>query len=72
MEIAISRDGSCSAFISMSYERAGRNKRNYLKPVVCMGLIVDGDSPEAARTEMLTRIRPENLELSDKLMEQTV
>ena len=69
MEIAISKDGSCSAFVRMSYERAGRNDRNYLKSVTCVGRIVEADSEEGARAEMLTRIRPTDLKLSEELME---
>jgi len=69
MEISINKNGSISAFVRMGYERVGRNPRNYLKGVLCMGLIIDADTAEQATQEILTRIRPANLELSDKLME---
>ena len=69
MEIARNKDGTCSAFVHMHYERAGRADRNYLKPVICTGLIIESDTAQHARSEMLTRIRAADVELSEELME---
>jgi hypothetical protein len=72
MEIAANKNGTVSAFCKMNYERAGRNPRNYLKGVRCMGLIVEADSAEQATIELLTNVRKFDAVVSDQLMEKLI
>jgi hypothetical protein len=72
MEITINKNGTVSAFCKMNYERAGRNPRNFLQGVRCMGLIVEAESAEQATAELLNNVRKSDIKASDQLMEKLI